>query len=109
MENHGAAEAFKHRLGQALRGIGTSQADLATAVNVTPAAVSQWLAGSKTPTRENIAAIGAYLEIPQEWLLFGVGKPPEAILRAGRLEYRSSADWRFRLEPADGGRDYGNP
>lgn len=85
-----------------------TQGELAKRVNASPAAVSQWLSGKKTPSRDNVRAIALALGVSTEWLEFGIGLAPEPDIERAREEYRSVLAWRFRNEPDDGGRDYGN-
>lgn len=61
------------RLRTALAGAGITQNDFAAAVGTTQAAVSQWLSGKKTPSRENVRAAAEALGVTAEWLEFGIG------------------------------------
>lgn len=65
------------RLRLALARAGVTQGEFARAVGATQAAVSQWLSGKKTPSRDNVRAAAKALHVTAEWLEFGVG-PEEA-------------------------------
>lgn len=101
-------DALHERMTQIMTEKGLTQGELARSIDASPAAVSQWLAGKKTPTRDNVRAIARALDIDPQWLEFGTGAAPEPDLERAREEYQASLSWLYRKEPEDGGRDYGN-
>src|SRR5439155_23395289 len=108
-ERAASVEGFRRRLELLLKGASVSQVELAARLETTQPAVSQWLNRKKMPGRETVAAIATqFPEVTAEWLEFGIGRMPNLALQVGRDEYRDGANWRFRPQPPDGGRDYGN-
>jgi Zn-dependent peptidase ImmA (M78 family)/DNA-binding XRE family transcriptional regulator len=79
-------ETAAERVTQARELLGWSKTELAQALDVTPAAVAQWEAGTKEPTAENAAALARCLNIPLALLC----KPkPIEISRCGPITFRS--------------------
>src|SRR5262245_4442398 len=101
-------ESFEARLAHALAAKNMTGAALATAVNVSAGAVSQWLSGAKAPRRDKVAEIAAVLDVDQAWLEFATGRGPAIDLDAARQAYHDRLEWDFREEPPDAGRDLGN-
>ncbi len=98
------------RLDQELSRQGKTQAELAKAVGVSAATVSQWRSGTKTPSTSNITKIARWLGRDPWWLHYG-----EATLsaqlpvdRRQREAYRAECVWHHRLGPPDEGRELGN-
>lgn len=98
------------RLNQELNRQGKTQAELAKAVGVSAATVSQWRAGTKTPSTSNITKIARWLGREPWWLHYGESTqgtvPADERQRAA---YRRECSWYHRLAPADEGRELGNP
>lgn len=92
-------EAFGVWLGRQLRRKGMSQSELATALDVTRAAVSAWITGRATPRIEKIQAI-------EEVLGLAAGS---SVSRDEAPDSSGSIGWRHRLAHDDGGRELGNP
>ncbi len=92
-------EAFGAWLGRQLRRKGMSQSDLATAMNVTRAAVSAWITGRATPRIENIQAIEEILDLAAG----------SSATRDETPESSGYVAWHHRLAHSDGGRELGNP
>jgi transcriptional regulator with XRE-family HTH domain len=87
---------------------GLTQGELARLTDSSAAAVSQWIAGKKVPTRDNVRALAKALNVDPQWLEFGTGPASKPDLALLRQQYRDALSWLFRPEPEDGGRDYGN-
>jgi len=96
------------RLAEALKVSGLTKSQLAKKVDKTPAAVTGWLNGSKTPTKVNLKAIAKALGADVAWLEAGEGTGPMGDHQMLREKYEALCRWGFRLAPKDGGRDYGN-
>lgn len=62
-------DSFGKRLRAAMRDAGIKNAQLARKLNVTPAAVSQWLSDTAIPRRDNAVTLAAALNVPVERLL----------------------------------------
>jgi transcriptional regulator with XRE-family HTH domain len=103
-------DTFATRLRLALNIAGKSQTELAEAINTSGSAVSQWLSGGKNPSRLSVEAASRFLGVDVGWLLGGVGPAPQSpgVSSAERTEYAEHSGWRFRPQPEDGGREYGN-
>lgn len=54
---------------------GLKMAELAELVGVSPAAISQWESGEKTPRRENLERLAAALDVTTEYLTGKEEKP----------------------------------
>src|SRR5690349_10426696 len=94
------------RLRQAVEARGLSQADLAKECEASPGAVSQWLKGSKQPSRENLKTIADVLQVDAQWLEYGTGLGPQPDEEKQRVDYLAHRGWRMRPTAPDGGRDY---
>lgn len=92
------AEAFGAWLGRQLRRKGLSQSDLASALDVTRAAVSAWITGRAMPRVEKIHQI-------EEVLGLAAGA---SVTRDETPESSSYVSWHHRLAHSDGGRELGN-
>ncbi len=96
------------RIFQAMQLRSLTQSELAESLGVSQSAVSQWISGDKIPARANLEQLAARLGTTAEWLVAGRGSPPSPDLARERAAYEERVGWRFRPEPADQGRDYGN-
>ena len=99
---------FQRHLREALTAKQMTQAELASKIGVSKAAVSQWISGRKAPESENIQKIAEILGVRAAWLTYGEGEGPSVDLTRERLKYQSETHWVFRPEPFDQGREYGN-
>ncbi len=99
---------FVERLREAMESAGLNQGQLAELLEVSQSAVSQWLAGAKEPSRENLRECAEALRVDPAWLEYGAGPGPQLKLDAERKAYRATVEWSFRAVPPDQGRDYGN-
>src|SRR5882672_9467304 len=73
------ADGFGERLLAALGQSGLSRAELARRLRVTPAAVSHWLRGIRTPPDDVLRSIAKVTRVEHAWL---AGEQPEAVLGA---------------------------
>src|SRR5665213_1286025 len=105
MENQ---TTVNQRLSEAMQQAATTQSKIAELIGTSQAAVSQWVAGKKLPTSENLTALAQALGVRRQWFEFGTGSIFPVDFIALRKEYRMKSRWGFRPAPADGGRDYGN-
>lgn len=99
------------RLRDAMQDAGITQKKLADLIGTTQPAISQWVAGAKKPSTENLQDVARHLGVRAEWLEHGTGAKKAAPSRdsAEAVEdYKARAGWLFRQAPADGGRDFGN-
>ncbi len=103
-----AENGFSNRLRSRLAQLGMSQNQLAAKLDVTPATISQWIAGKKSASRDNLDQAATILSVAPEWLAYGAGTAPTIDLQAQRADYSGQIGWAFRTAPPDGGRDYGN-
>ena len=71
------SDGFKARLKEALQASGMNHAALATAVGVTPQAVSRWFKHGMI-ARSRLVAVASALGVSVEWLLTGAERPPAA-------------------------------
>lgn len=71
-------DSFGKRLRAAMRDAGVKNAQLARKLNVTPAAVSQWLSETSSPRRDNVFAIAQALSVPIETLISDIQSPIES-------------------------------
>lgn len=101
-------DSLSGRLARLLELRKLTQGELAKAMGVTQAAVSNWVSGAKEPTASNVEALARTLGATPEWLRYGQGAGPMPDVAAEREAYRRTLGWRFRRAPQDGGRDYGN-
>ena len=85
--------AYPDRIKQARELGGYSKTDLANALHVSLAAVSQWESGSKHPTAENIAALAHELKVPGAMFLRPLS--PD-LARKGLLTFRAWKSARTR-------------
>lgn len=69
----------------AQRGKSFTQTELAKAVGVTPATVSQWEAGASEPVLTTIAAIAKALDVSAGYLAFGEKCEPHSIPDSGTV------------------------
>lgn len=109
------------RLREAVDKSGLSRADLATALGVTPGALSHWITGRRACPPEILARIAEILKIDKGWLLgktaaHAAERPPDRAPSGRSLRSREAkmaemvgVEWGFRDAPHDGGRDFGNP
>ena len=74
------------RLTQARELAGQSKTQVATALNVSGAAVTQWESGGKRPTHENLAALSRHLDVP---LTLFFRDLPSALTSRGPLSFRA--------------------
>ncbi|HOC55383.1 MAG TPA: XRE family transcriptional regulator [Verrucomicrobiota bacterium] len=89
-----SSTALPERITQARELAGQTKTELAEKLGVSVAAVSQWEDGSKTPTAENLVAIGRVLDVPVALLL----KPiPEQVARRGPISFRARSVAKTRL------------
>jgi transcriptional regulator with XRE-family HTH domain len=90
-----------NRFREALRSANLTGAAVAKRLNVSPALVSLWLKGDRTPGAHQVAVLARLLKVEKSWLDGSSATPaiPDALIER---------DWFFRPEPQDGGRDYGN-
>lgn len=91
-------EAFGPWLGRQLRRAGMSQADLATEVGKTRAAVSAWITGRAEPRDETKARIAEILGTDLA----------SVVTRTIDVPTGRPVRWHHRPAHADGGREYGN-
>jgi transcriptional regulator with XRE-family HTH domain len=98
------------RLDQELHKQGKTQAALAEAVEVSSATVSQWRAGTKTPSASNLIKIAKFLGVQPSWLTYGDlgASSARPIDPKQRDAYRFSCNWYYRPAPQDEGRELGN-
>lgn len=94
------------RLAYALEATGVSQKDLAEKLGKSASAISHYVRNTKVPTGKAYSQIAGLLDINLDWLMYGKGTPPKAVLG---LQAMKEAGWRMRPAYADYGRDYGNP
>lgn len=99
---------FPARLAEAIELSGLSKSQLAKRIGKSPAAVTGWLSGDKTPTATSLAAIAKALGADVGWLREGRGAGPAGDDSKLRESYEAACQWGFREAPEDGGRDYGN-
>jgi len=99
---------FGDRLRKALEIASITQSKLAALIGTSQSAVSQWLAGKKEPSPENLSDLAKHLKVERRWLVEGI--PPMKAYNpdAEREVYKRVSGWGFRKAPADHGRDYGN-
>jgi RNA polymerase primary sigma factor len=102
------AMTLAQRLTNAMAARGMNQAALADAVGASPASVSLWCAGKKTPSHDNLMALARELGVAPSWLQFGDGASPRRDSRAERSEYERLLEWYWRKAPPDRGRELGN-
>src|SRR5437773_7634800 len=102
-------QALGRRLREVMQMREMSQADVAKRLSTSAAAVSQWLSGTKQPSRENIRTLATLLTVDPQWLEYGAGAGPARDESKERAEYKRHSGWRTRPAPVDGGRDFGNP
>src|SRR4051812_46491578 len=88
---------------------GVNQKTLAGQVGASPAAVSGWRSGRKTPSAKSLKALAAALDVSAAWLQYGDGDAPKRDARAERTAYRRDLEWYWRGAPPDRGRQLGNP
>ncbi|GII52667.1 hypothetical protein Pth03_10560 [Planotetraspora thailandica] len=91
-------EAFGAWLGRQLRRKGMSQSDLATALDVTRAAVSAWITGRATPRIDKVKLIEEILDLAAG----------SSTTRDEAPESSGYVSWHHRLAHSDGGRELGN-
>lgn len=97
------------RLDQELQRQAKTQVALAEAVGVSAATVSQWRAGSKSPSRANVIKIANWLAVSPAWLEFGDGPAANRVIdERDRAAYRRDCRWYYRPAPNDQGRELGN-
>ncbi|HYQ90676.1 MAG TPA: helix-turn-helix transcriptional regulator [Candidatus Competibacteraceae bacterium] len=82
-------DGFTARLREALQASGMNHSALATAVGVTPQAVSKWFKQGRM-ARSKLVAVANALGVSVEWLLTGRERPPAAE-DLTRLQQRYSA------------------
>ncbi|MBB5075653.1 helix-turn-helix transcriptional regulator [Nonomuraea endophytica] len=92
------AEAFGAWLGRQLRRKSMSQSDLASALDVTRAAVSAWITGRAMPRVEKIHQIEEILDLAAG----------ASVTRDETPESSGYVSWHHRLAHSDGGRELGN-
>lgn len=102
------SQELKDRLNEALAAKGMSQAQLASDIGVSAAAVSAWCSGTKRPGVANLQAIANRLGVTPSYLQFGEGPGAVVDLDDLRQRYREELEWYWRPAPADGGRELGN-
>ena len=92
-------EGFKTRLKDALQASGMNHAALATAVGVTPQAVSKWFKQGMM-ARSKLVAVASALGVSPEWLLTGAERPPAAedLTRLQQLYSATSAEIRKLID-----------
>lgn len=95
------------RLSQLLDAAGLSHREVARRLDVTQPTVSAWIKGTITPRQQIIQRIADTFGVDAAWLQTGLGQPPvnERALR----DAIERAEWIWRVQPADAGRDLGNP
>lgn len=108
-----ASETLKDRLVARMADTGTSQAQVAAHLKVSPQAVSAWCSGLKRPTDDNLAELADLLGVSQGYLRFGDGAEAPQDLTAPqrdreRADYSEVLTWWFRPGNPDGGRELGN-
>lgn len=88
---------------------GKTQASLAAHAGVSATTVSQWRAGTKTPSISNVTSIAQFLNVSPAWLQYGAEeKSSRNISEKDRQAYKRSCVWYYRAAPRDQGRELGN-
>lgn len=95
------------RIEDALNNKGMKRSELADLLHISRPAVSQWIAGTKEPTVENLQKIMEILGGDVEWYAGREGEAPE-VTPEQRAAYAQYISWYWREAPRDGGKDYDN-
>src|SRR4051812_12641525 len=82
-----ATRGMKERIKLAMQLAGLTQSELAKRLDLSQAAVSGWLKGTKMPTSDNIEAMAKVLAATPQWLAYNEGPGPKPDLTAAREEY----------------------
>jgi RNA polymerase primary sigma factor len=94
---------IEDRIKAAMEARGITQSALASEVGASRAAVSAWLSGDRTPSRENITALATALDVPEPWLLYGVGSEPfSRDKEADRAAYSRDLTWHWQRQQPEG-------
>ena len=103
------ADGLPARLNQAIKARGMTQSSLAQAIDASAGAVSAWRSGDRNPSRDNITALAAALDVPEPWLHYGAGDSPLGSSDEGaeRREYQDGLRWHFPIQQREG-RTLGN-
>lgn len=94
------------RLIEILRAEGITQTQAADRLGVSKQLVTHWVQGRREPSERQLQALAELVGVDIRVLNGGM-EVMSAQQQSG-LDSLSSADWRFRPAPQDGGRDYGN-
>lgn len=101
-------QRYEERLNAAFAVSPLNQTALAERIGKSPGAVSNYLAGDRSPDKQINEAIADALDVPAAWLADGRGPTPRAV-RKRELSRLASVGWAARRVPRDGGRSGGNP
>src|SRR5579883_2334344 len=84
---------FGDRLRKALEIASITQSKLAALIGTSQSAVSQWLAGKKEPSPENLSDLAKHLKVERRWLVEGI--PPMKAYNpdAEREVYKRVSGW----------------